>query len=60
MAVAEIPQSGHAYRVQPTDKDQASQQDAHNRKEKKNQKKAKRQESLSIQSGNSHRINLVI
>jgi hypothetical protein len=60
MAVTEIPQGSHAYRVQPMDKDQASQQDAYNRKEKKNQKKAKKQESLSIKSGNTHRINLVI
>ena len=60
MAVSEIVQGSHAYRVQPADKDQASQQDAYNRKEKKNQKKVKKQDSLSIKSGNNHRINLVI
>lgn len=28
MAISEIPKSGYAYRVQPPDKDQASQQDS--------------------------------
>ena len=60
MAVTEIPQSGNAYRVQPVDKDQASQQDTYRRREKKKLKKAKKQETLSTKSGNSHRINLVV
>ena len=60
MAVTEIPQSDNAYRVQPVDKDQASQQDNYRRREKKKLNKAKKQETLSTKSGNSHRINLVV
>ena len=60
MAVNEIPQSGQPYRVQPLDKDQASQKDAYRRKEKKNLKRAKKQEDLSAKSGQPHRVNLVV
>ena len=60
MSVNEIPQSGQSYRVQPLDKDQASQKDAYRRKEKKNLKKAKKHEDLSTKSGKSHHVNLVV
>ncbi|MBN2288651.1 MAG: hypothetical protein JXQ83_04915 [Candidatus Glassbacteria bacterium] len=60
MAVTEIPQSGLAYRVQPVDKDQASQKDAYSRKEKKAVKKQKKQETLSAKSSQQHRINLIV
>ncbi len=60
MAVNEIPQSGQSYRVQPLDKDQASQKDAYRRKEKKNLKRVKKQEDLSAKSGQTHHVNLVV
>jgi len=60
MAVTEIPQSGHAYRVQPLDKDQASQKDAYGRKAKKKPEKGKKQETLNTKSGQLHRINLIV
>ena len=52
MAISEIPNSGYAYRVQPLDKDQASQQDAYKgEKKKKSDDKGKKQdESATVRT----------
>ena len=65
MAVTEIPNSGSIYRVQPLDKDQASQQDQFRRKKKEQkEEKAKKQESSPVKSsktkGGHSRINLIV
>ena len=60
MPVTEIPQSGIAYRVQPVDKDSASQQDNQNRKEKKKLKKARKKDDLSTDKSNARRVDLLI
>ena len=62
MAISEIPNSGYAYRVQPLDKDQASQQDAYNgEKKKKSDEKGKKQDesTRSERDKLEGRINLI-
>ncbi|HLA40127.1 MAG TPA: hypothetical protein VJ417_09025 [Candidatus Glassbacteria bacterium] len=63
MAIREIPNSGYTYRIQPLDKDQASQQDQFKReKKKKSDEQAQKGESTErITSANSGgRINLIV
>ncbi len=64
MAVSEIPNSGHLYRVQPTDKDQASRQrDEHRRKQKDQQaeeRPRKQEEQETDKSRRQGRLNLVV
>ena len=63
MAITEIPNSGYAYRVQPLDKDQASQQDQSKRsKKKKAGSKAKKGDSdeRSPSGKAGGRINLIV
>ncbi|HUU29075.1 MAG TPA: hypothetical protein VM123_14810 [archaeon] len=65
MPVTEVPNSGYAYRVQPLDKDQASQNEYQRReKKKKSDEKGKKQEdSLDKSAGRkdgSSRINLIV
>lgn len=62
MAISEIPKSGYAYRVQPLDKDQASQQDSYRGdKKKKSDEKGKKQDDSSALERDKHsgRINLI-
>jgi hypothetical protein len=62
MAISEIPNSGYAYRVQPLDKDQASQQDFFKgEKKKKSDEKGKKQEETGRPDGDKleGRINLI-
>ena len=61
MAISEIPQSGYAYRVQPLDKDQASQHDHfQGEKKKKSDKKDKKQDdSTGNERDRQGRINLI-
>lgn len=64
MPISEIPNSGATYRVQPLDKDQASQQDQYKREKKeKTDEKARKQDSSSdkdpkVKGG--RRIDLVV
>lgn len=62
MPISEIPESGYAYRVQPLDKDQASQEDQRKREKKKAEKRKRLKDGdKEIQSkGSSKRINLVV
>ncbi|MBW7997714.1 MAG: hypothetical protein FVQ81_14290 [Candidatus Glassbacteria bacterium] len=60
MAISEIPKSGYAYRVQPLDKDQASQQDSSSGdKKKKSEGKGKKQDASAKQKKQLGRINLI-
>ena len=62
MAISEIPQSGYAYRVQPLDKDHASQQDQHQggKKKKSDEKGKKPDDSVKGERERSEgRINLI-
>ena len=64
MPITEIPNSGATYRVQPLDKDQASQQDQYTReKKKKADGKAKKQD-VSLEKDSrakgARRIDLVV
>ena len=64
MPITEIPNSGSTYRVQPLDKDQASQQDQFRReKKKKTDEKAKKQEvsqEKDSRAKGARRIDLVV
>lgn len=61
MAVSEIPNSGQAYRVQPLDKDQASQQDIHQRRGKKEKDKDRRKDGEKfLRSTEKGRIDLLV
>ncbi|MCE5270594.1 hypothetical protein LLH00_04850 [bacterium] len=59
MAVTEIPTGGAAYRVQPLDKDQASQQDMYNRREKK-EKNRKQESERQLRAQEKGRIDLLV
>jgi hypothetical protein len=62
MAISEIPKSGYAYRVQPPDKDQASQQDSSqgDKKKKANGKDKKQDDSARSERDRLEgRINLI-
>ena len=59
MAVSEIPIGGGAYRVQPLDKDQASQQDMHQRREKK-EKSRKTDNERQLSAREKGRIDLLV
>jgi len=64
MPISEIPNSGATYRVQPLDKDQASQQDQFRReKKKKRDEKAKKQDvspEKDSRAKGARRIDLVV
>ena len=63
MAIAEIPNSGYAYRVQPLDKDQASQDYYKREKKKKSDDKSKSQESSEDKAAKGNgggRIDLIV
>ena len=64
MPITEIPNSGATYRVQPLDKDQASQQDQFRReKKKKTEGKAKKQDvsqDKDSKAKGARRIDLVV
>lgn len=59
MAVSEIPTGGAAYRVQPLDKDQASQQDMYQRREKK-EKSRKTDSERQLSAREKGRIDLLV
>ena len=59
MAVSEIPTGGAAYRVQPLDKDQASQQDMYQRREKK-EKNRKADSERQLSAREKGRIDLLV
>lgn len=64
MAISEIPQSGIPYRIQPADKDQASQQEENRKKEEKKEKKKEEKQKKSYRSidmeQNRQRINIIV
>ena len=61
MAVSEIPNNGQAYRVQPLDKDQASQQDVYHRRGKKEKDASKKPDSeKTIRLCDKGRIDLLV
>lgn len=60
MAISEIQQSGYAYRVQPLDRDQASQQEKdEGEKKRKSDEKGKKQDKSGKEKKDG-RINLIV